>query len=39
MNSFAEWILTVIGSGGIGAAITFIGTYKSKKTIEKEKAK
>lgn len=38
MNSFAEWILTVIGSGGIGAAITFIGTYKSKKNIEKEKA-
>lgn len=39
MNSFLEWALAVIGSGGIGAAITYISTYKSRKLIEKEKAK
>jgi hypothetical protein len=38
MNSFLEWALAVIGSGGIGAAITYISTYKSRKLIEKEKA-
>jgi hypothetical protein len=38
MNSFLEWGLAVIGSGGIGAAITYIGTYKSRKRIENEKA-
>lgn len=38
MNSLLEWALTIVGSGGIGAAITFIGTYKSRKKIEKEKA-
>ena len=39
MNSFLEWALAVVGSGGIGAAITYISTYKSRKLIEKEKAK
>lgn len=28
---FFEWILAVIGSGGIGAIITYICTFKSKK--------
>lgn len=28
---FFEWILAVIGSGGIGAVITYIFTFKSKK--------
>lgn len=38
MNSLLEWALTIVGSGGIGAAITFVSTYKSRKKIEKEKA-
>ena len=37
-DSFLEWALPVIGGGGIGSAITFLGTYKSKKKIEKELA-
>ena len=38
-NSILEWALPVIGGGGIGSAITFLTTYKSKKKIEKELAK
>ena len=37
-DSILEWALPVIGGGGIGSAITFLGTYKSKKRIEKELA-
>ena len=38
-DSILEWVLPVIGGGGIGSAITFLSTYKSKKKIEKELAK
>ena len=38
-DSILEWALPVIGGGGIGSAITFLGTYKSKKKIERELAK
>lgn len=38
LDSILEWGLTIIGSGGIGAALTYIGTYKSKKKIEEELA-
>ena len=34
-DSILEWALPVIGGGGIGSAITFLGTYKSKIRIEK----
>ena len=37
-DSIIVWALPVIGGGGIGSAITFLGTYKSKKKIEKELA-
>ena len=30
-DSILEWALPVIGGGGIGSAITYLGTYKSKK--------
>jgi len=30
-STFLEWILAVIGSGGLGAIITYIFTFKSKK--------
>lgn len=33
-----EWILAVIGSGGLGAAITYILTFKSKQTLAKAEA-
>lgn len=39
LNSILEWGLTIIGSGGIGAAITYFGNYKSRKTLESELAK
>lgn len=38
-DSILEWALPVVGGGGIGSAITFLSTYKSKKKIEKELAK
>ena len=38
LDSILEWGLAVIGGGGIGSAITYLGTYKSKKKIEKELA-
>lgn len=37
-DSFLEWGLPLIGGGGIGSAVTWIGTYKSKKKLEKELA-
>ena len=37
-DSILEWALPVIGGGGIGSAITYLGTYKSKKRIERELA-
>lgn len=30
MNPILEWALAIIGSGGLGAAITYIFTFKSK---------
>ena len=39
LDSILEWGLAVIGGGGIGSAITYLGTYKSKKKIEQELAK
>ena len=30
-QSIIEWLLAIIGSGGLGAAITYICTFKSKK--------
>lgn len=38
-SSLQNWALSLIGGGGIGAAITYIGTYKSKRQLEKELAK
>ena len=38
-DSILEWGLAVIGGGGIGSAITYLGTYKSRKKIEQEHAK
>lgn len=38
LDSILEWGLTILGSGGVGAAITFFSTYKSKKRIEEELA-
>jgi hypothetical protein len=29
-QSILEWLLAVFGSGGLGAAITYICTFKSK---------
>lgn len=39
LDNFLEWGLAIVGGGGIGSAITFLTTYKSKKKIEKELAK
>ena len=38
-DSILEWALPVIGGGGVGSAITFLGTYKSKRKIEEELSK
>lgn len=38
LDSLLDWGLAVIGGGGIGSALTYLGTYKSKKKIEKELA-
>lgn len=39
LDTILEWALPVIGGGGIGSAITYLGTYKSRKTLEQEAAK
>lgn len=39
LDSILEWALPVIGGGGVGSAITWLGTYKSKKRLEEELAK
>jgi hypothetical protein len=31
MNPILEWALAVVGSGGIGAVITYIFTFRSKR--------
>jgi homoserine dehydrogenase len=31
MQALLEWMLPIIGSGGLGAAITYLFTFKSKK--------
>ena len=38
-DSILEWALPIVGGGGIGSAITWLGTYKSKKKLEEELAK
>ena len=39
LDTILEWALPVIGGGGIGSAITYLGTYKSRKALEQEAAK
>lgn len=38
LDSLMDWGLAVIGGGGIGSAITFLGTYKSRRKKEQEEA-
>jgi hypothetical protein len=38
LDSVLDWGLAVVGGGGIGSAITWLGTYKSRKRKEKEEA-
>jgi hypothetical protein len=38
-SSIQDWVLSLIGGGGIGAAITYFATFKSKTKVEKELAK
>lgn len=38
LDSLLEWGLAIVGGGGIGSAITWLGTYKSKKKLEEELA-
>lgn len=38
LDSVLDWGLAVIGGGGIGSAITWLGTYKSRKKKEQEEA-
>lgn len=39
IDSLLEWGLTIVGSGGIGAAVTYFGNYKSRRKVEQELAK
>lgn len=39
LDSLLEWGLAIIGGGGVGSAITWLGTYKSKKKLEEELAR
>lgn len=39
LDSLLEWGLAIIGGGGVGSAITWLGTYKSKRKLEQELAK
>jgi hypothetical protein len=38
-NFFKELLPWILGSGGIGATITYLGNYKSKKRLEEELTK
>lgn len=38
LDSLLEWGLATVGGGGLGAVITYLGTYKSKQRIERELA-
>ena len=33
-----QWISTIVASGGVGAAITYLATFKSRKRIAKAEA-
>lgn len=39
LDSVLDWALALIGGGGIGSAITFLGNYKSRKRLEEELTK
>lgn len=38
LDSLLEWGLAIVGGGGIGSAITWLGTYKSRKKKAEEEA-
>ena len=38
LDSILEWALAIVGGGGVGSVLTYLGTYKSHNKIEKEKA-
>ena len=38
LDTILEWALAIVGGGSIGSALTFLGTYKSRNKIEREKA-
>lgn len=38
-NFFKELLPWILGSGGLGATITYLGNYKSKKKLEEELTK
>lgn len=38
LDSLLEWGLAILGGGGVGSAITWLGTYKSRKKVEEELA-
>ena len=38
LDSVLDWGLAVVGGGGIGSAITWLGTYQSRRRKEKEEA-
>lgn len=38
LDDLLQWGLTIVGSGGIGAIITYLSTYKSSAKIAKEHA-
>lgn len=37
-NALFQWISTIVASGGIGAAITYLATFKSNKIKAKAEA-
>lgn len=37
-NALIQWIGTIVASGGIGAALTYLATFKSRKRIAKAEA-
>ena len=38
MNPILEWALAIVGSGGLGAVITYICTFKSRRKIANAEA-